>query len=143
VSLIGSSCLLVCRRDLCICRNFEAHELSYEQWKSVLHLSTRWEFASLRNLKSIRPPTSHDQLVLARTYWVDEWVLPALTALCSRTLPLSLDEARQMDIEDVILVAAVREESVVVHFGLTRLIYRGMSKWRRQIVLLTECIRIS
>jgi hypothetical protein len=48
-----------------------------------------------------------------------------------------------MDIEDVILVAAVREESVVVHFGLTRLIYRGMSKWRRQIVLLTECIRIS
>jgi hypothetical protein len=78
----------------------------------VLHLSTRWDFASLRKLalKSIRPPTSHDQLVLARTYSVDEWVLPALTALCSRTLPLSLDEARQMDIEDVILVAAVREE---------------------------------
>jgi hypothetical protein len=78
----------------------------------VLHLSTRWEFASLRKLalKSIRLPTSHDQLVLARTYSVDEWVLPALTTLCSRTLPLSLDEARQMDIEDVILVAAVREE---------------------------------
>ena len=37
-------------------------------------------------------------------------MLPALTALCSRSLPLSLDEARQMDIEDVILVAAVREE---------------------------------
>jgi hypothetical protein len=95
-----------------IYRNFEAHELSYEQWKSVLHLSTRWGFASLRKLalKSIRPPTSHDQLVLARTYSVNEWVLPALTALCSRSLPLSLDEARQMDIEDVILVAAVREE---------------------------------
>jgi hypothetical protein len=78
----------------------------------VLHLSTRWGFTSLRKLalKSIRPPTSHDQLILARTYLVDEWVLPALTALCSRSLPLSLDEARQMDIEDVILVAAVREE---------------------------------
>ena len=110
--LSGSLCLLVCNRDLHIYRNFEAHELSYEQWKSVLHLSTRWGFASLRKLalKSIRPPTSHDQLVLARTYSVEEWVLPALTALCSRALPLSLDEARQMDIEDVILVAAVREE---------------------------------
>ena len=86
--------------------------MPYEQWKSVLHLSTRWGFSSLRKLaiKSIRPPTSHDQLVLARTYSVEQWVLPALTALCSRALPLSLDEARHMDIEDVILVAAVREE---------------------------------
>ena len=102
----------MCYRDLGIYRNFEANELSYEQWKSVLHLSTRWGFASLRKLalKSIRPPTSHDKLVLARTYSVKEWVLPALTALCSRSLPLCLDEARQMDIEDVILVAAVREE---------------------------------
>ncbi|KAH9024294.1 hypothetical protein EDB84DRAFT_1580288 [Lactarius hengduanensis] len=64
--------------------NFEAHELTYEQWKSVLHLSTRWGFASLRKLaiKSIKPPTSHDKFVLARTYSVDHWVLPALTALC-------------------------------------------------------------
>jgi len=92
--------------------NFEAHELSYKQWKSVLHLSTRWGFASLRELalKSIEPLTSYDQLVLARTYSVEHWVLPALTALCSRTLPLSLDEARQMSVEDVVLVATVREE---------------------------------
>ncbi|KAI9441602.1 hypothetical protein H4582DRAFT_1397150 [Lactarius indigo] len=92
--------------------NFEGHKLTYGQWKSVLHLSTRWGFASLRKLalKSIKPPTSHDQLVLARTYSVDHWVLPALTALCKRTLPLSLDEARQMSLEDVILVATVRED---------------------------------
>jgi hypothetical protein len=92
--------------------NFEAHELTYEQWKSVLHLSTRWGFASIRKLalKSIKPPTSHQQLVLARTYSVDQWVLPALTALCSRTLPLSFGEARQMSMEDVILVTTVREE---------------------------------
>ncbi|KAI9465231.1 hypothetical protein BJY52DRAFT_1209647 [Lactarius psammicola] len=92
--------------------SFEAHELTYEQWRSVLHLSTRWGFASLRKLalKSIKPPTSHVQFVLARTYSIDHWVLPALTALCKRTLPLSLDEARQMSMEDVILVATVREE---------------------------------
>src|ERR1700677_4011131 len=95
-----------------ICRDFETQELTYEQWKSVLHLSTRWDFVSLRKLalKSIRPPTSHDQLVLARTYSVDQWVLPALTALCSRSPPLNLDEALQMNMEDVILVATVREE---------------------------------
>ncbi|KAI9441599.1 hypothetical protein H4582DRAFT_1809910, partial [Lactarius indigo] len=92
--------------------NFEGHELTCEQWKSILHLSTCWGFASLRKLalKSIKPPTSHDQLVLARTYSIDHWVLPALTALCERTLPLSLDEAQQMKMEDVILVATVREE---------------------------------
>ncbi|KAH8996890.1 hypothetical protein EDB92DRAFT_2083973, partial [Lactarius akahatsu] len=92
--------------------NFEAHELTYKQWKSILHLSTRWGFASLRKLalNSIRPPTSHDRFVLARTYSVDHWVLPALIALCERTLPLSLDEARQMSLEDVVLVARVREE---------------------------------
>ncbi|KAH9051013.1 hypothetical protein EDB83DRAFT_2629265 [Lactarius deliciosus] len=79
---------------------------------SVFHLSTRWGFASLRELtlKSIKPPTSHDQFVLARTYSIDHWVLPALTTLCERTLSLSLDEARQMKMEDVIPVAAVREE---------------------------------
>ena len=112
MSFVESPCLLVRYQDLVICRNFEAHELTYEQWRSVLHLSTRWGFDSLRKLalKSIMPPTPHDQLVLARTYSVDQWVLPALTALCERTLPLSLDEAREMRMEDVILVAMVREE---------------------------------
>ncbi|KAI0250023.1 hypothetical protein BJV78DRAFT_1128651 [Lactifluus subvellereus] len=91
--------------------NFEQHNLSYEEWKSMLHLSTRWGFASLRKLAlaSIKPPTPYDQLLLARSYSVEYWVLPALSALCERTAPLSLDEARQMRIEDVVLVATVRE----------------------------------
>ncbi|KAH9174990.1 hypothetical protein EDB89DRAFT_2140865 [Lactarius sanguifluus] len=91
---------------------FEAHELTYEQWKSVLYLSTRWGFPSLRKhtLNSITPPTSHDQFVPSRTYSVDHWVLPVLTALCKRSWPLCLDAARQMSMEDVVLVAMVREE---------------------------------
>jgi hypothetical protein len=93
-------------------RNFEEHGLSYEQWKSVLHLSTRWGFASLRKLalKSIYPPTSFDRLLLARTYSVDHWVLPALSALCERKKTISLKEARQMSTEDLVLVTTVREE---------------------------------
>ena len=78
----------------------------------MLHLSTQWNFASIRRLvlNNIQPPTPHDQLLLARTYSVDHWVIPALSALCERSAPLSLDEARQMNIEDVVLVAAVRED---------------------------------
>ncbi|KAH8996892.1 hypothetical protein EDB92DRAFT_2101791 [Lactarius akahatsu] len=74
--------------------------------------STRWGFSSLRKhtLKSITPPTPHDQFVPSRTYSVDHWVLPVLTALCERSWPLCLDEARQMSTEDVVLVAMVREE---------------------------------
>jgi hypothetical protein len=78
----------------------------------VLHLSTRWGFASIRKraLSSIKPPTPHDRLLLARTYSVDDWVVPALSALCERTTPLTLSEARQMEIEDVVLVSTVRED---------------------------------
>jgi hypothetical protein len=77
----------------------------------VLHLSTRWGFASIRRLAlaTIKPPTPHDRLLLARTYSVDDWVVPALSALCERTAPLDLSEARGMDIEDVVLVVTVRE----------------------------------
>ena len=93
-------------------RNFEQRDLSYEEWKSVLHLSTRWDFASIRRLalNNIQPQTPHDRLLLARTYSVDHWVNPALSAICEREAPLSLGEARQMDIEDVVLVATVRED---------------------------------
>jgi hypothetical protein len=93
-------------------RDFERHELSYEEWKSVLHLSTHWEFASIRRLalNHIHPPTPHDRLLLARKYSVTDWVIPALSALCERSAPLSLDEARQMNIEDIVLVSTVRED---------------------------------
>lgn len=93
-------------------RNFEEHDLSYEQWKSVLHLSTRWGFASLRKLalKSMDPPTAFDRLLLARTYDVDHWVLPALSALCERKRNINVKEIRQMNAEDIFLVTTMREE---------------------------------
>ena len=132
MSFVGSPYLSVGHRDLVIHRNFGAHELTYEQWKSVLHLSTRWGFDSLRKLalKSIKPPTSHDQFVLARTYSVDHWVLPALIALCERTLPLSLIEARQMSMEDVILVTTVREEIRSGALRIDTVTYCATLKWR-------------
>ena len=56
------------------------------------------------------PPNACERLLLARKYNIDAWALPALSALCERRLPVSLEEARQMNIEDVVLVATVREE---------------------------------
>jgi hypothetical protein len=78
----------------------------------VLHLSTRWDFSSIRRLAldNIQPPTPHDRLLLARTYSVNDWLVPALSELCERRAPLNLVEARQMDIEDVVLIATVRED---------------------------------
>ncbi|KAF8270196.1 hypothetical protein EI94DRAFT_1571929 [Lactarius quietus] len=98
--------------------HFEEHDLSYEQWRSVLHLSARWGFASRRKLalESIKPPTPYDRLLLARKYSVDDWIDPALTALCERMAPLSLEEARGMNIEDVVLVSTIRER--IFRFGM-------------------------
>ncbi|KAI9508006.1 hypothetical protein F5148DRAFT_980583, partial [Russula earlei] len=92
--------------------NFGVVDLSYEQWKSVLHLSTLWAFPSLRKwaLSYMTPPTPHDQLLLARAYSVRDWVVPVLSVLCQRRAPLSLDEASQMNIKDVVLVNTVRED---------------------------------
>ncbi|KAI0262150.1 hypothetical protein BC834DRAFT_829322, partial [Gloeopeniophorella convolvens] len=86
-------------------------ELSYEQWRGVLHLSTLWGFASARRLalNSLEPPTPFDQLLLGRAYSVDHYIVPALSSLCERPAPLTLDEIRQMSLEDVALVTTVRE----------------------------------
>ncbi len=48
---------------------------------------------------------------------MDHWIVPALTALCERTAPLSLDEARGMNIEDVVLIATIRED--IFRFGVS------------------------
>jgi hypothetical protein len=103
---------LPCRKLVTSVRNFEEFDLAGdEQWKSVLHLSTRWGFVSIRKLSlCLLRPSPFDQLLLARTYSVDHWVLPALSALCNRPMPIDLEEARQLSIEDVVVVATVREE---------------------------------
>ena len=55
------------------------------------------------------PPNPLDRLILARKHAVEEWTLPALLGLCERPKPLSLEEARLMDFEDVVLVGSVRQ----------------------------------
>ena len=49
------------------------------------------------------------QLLLARKHAVEHWIVPALLELCKRPEPLSLEEARLMDFEDVLFVGSIRQ----------------------------------
>jgi len=84
---------------------------TFEQWSAILDLSTRWGFTNIRDLaiRCIKPPNPLDRLLLARKHAVEAWTLPALLELCERPEPLSLEEARLMDFEDVVLVGSVRQ----------------------------------
>ncbi len=93
-------------------RNYNTlEERSFEEWSFVLDLSTRWGFTSFRDLaiRCIKPPDPLKKLLLARKHAVEKWTLPALLEICSRSEPLSLEEARLMDYEDVMLVGSVRQ----------------------------------
>ncbi|KAI0268465.1 hypothetical protein BGY98DRAFT_1019453 [Russula aff. rugulosa BPL654] len=85
---------------------------SFEDLSSILDLSTRWGFTSIRDMaiRCLKPPTAHQRLILGRKYGIDDWILPALHELCERPEPPTRDEARLMGLEDVILVGSVREK---------------------------------
>ena len=94
-------------------RNFNALEgHSFEELSSILDLSTRWGFTSIRDMaiRCMEPPTPGERLTLGRKHGVDEWIPLALRELCERPQPLTADEARLMDFEDVVLVGSVREQ---------------------------------
>jgi len=86
-------------------------ERSFEEWTSILKLSTRWGFTSIRDLaiRCIKPPSALQRLVVARKYDIEQWIVPALVGLCERPEPLSLNEASLLDLEDFVLVGSVRE----------------------------------
>ena len=95
-----------------VLRNYNTIEArSFKEWSSILDLSTRWGFVSIRELaiRCINPPNSLNRLLLGRKHGVEQWILPALLDLCQRPEPLSLEEARLMDFEDVVLLGSVRQ----------------------------------
>jgi hypothetical protein len=115
-----------------ILRNYDTLERrTFKEWSAILDLSTRWGFASIRELaiRCIDPPTDpRDRLILARKHAVEEWVLPALFKLCERPEPLGLEEARLMDFEDVVLVGSARQ---AVRSSILTVDSTGIAKWVR------------
>jgi hypothetical protein len=97
-----------------VLRNYNTPEIrTFEEWSAILDLSTRWGFTSIRDLaiRCIKPRDPLKKLILARRNNIDRWIQPALLELCLRPQPLSLEEARLMDFEDVILVGSVRQSA--------------------------------
>jgi hypothetical protein len=83
-----------------------------EGWTSVLRLTTRWRFRSIREeameqLEALASPS--EKLRLAHELDVPKWVVPSLVTLCLRKAPLKLDEAEQLSMSDVVLIFTVRE----------------------------------
>jgi hypothetical protein len=88
-----------------------------QEWTSILHLASKWGFASIRSLAihSILPLASPvDKIALARTYGFGDWLLDAFVALCKRPEPLSDDEAERMIKSDIAKIARAREAARVL-----------------------------
>jgi hypothetical protein len=82
------------------------------EWSAVLKLSTMWSFSSLRafaiaKLDPIVSPA--DRLKLARAHDIQEWIYPALRAICVRAESLSLQELRCMTYCDIALVSHIHK----------------------------------
>jgi hypothetical protein len=80
----------------------------------VLHLSSKWEITVMRAaaIAAISPLlSSMDELVFGRLYDVELWVLDALVGILGRKEDLSIEEARRMQLEDVVAIAKGRRDA--------------------------------
>jgi hypothetical protein len=87
-------------------------QLSVYEWASVLHLATKWDFAAVRTLATSRIAelaTPVDKIALARTHGISHWLHDAYMVMCGRIEPLTLDEARQLPLEDVVKISEARQ----------------------------------
>ncbi|KAI6139534.1 hypothetical protein BKA82DRAFT_48882, partial [Pisolithus tinctorius] len=80
-------------------------DLDYDQWMSVLKLSTTWEFTGLSNAA-----IEYLDLELALQYNIQEWLLSALLMLARRSAPISIEEGRRIGFENALKLASVREK---------------------------------
>ncbi|OCH84254.1 hypothetical protein OBBRIDRAFT_799251 [Obba rivulosa] len=87
--------------------------LTLNQWVSVLNLSTMWRFDRLRAIAirklSVLLDDPIQRIVLAKTYHVTEWLVPALNALARRAETLQPADVEQIGVDYALKVAAVRE----------------------------------
>jgi len=85
-----------------------------EDWVIILDLATRWEFQDVRELAITQLDgmkfDAVDKLEVMKKYKVDsQWGYSAITELCSRTHPLTVEEGRKLGIELSINICRIRE----------------------------------
>ena len=97
-------------------RTYGTHKAqTLDEWTSILHLATRWEFTDIRALaiNSIQSLniTPVDRIVISRDYDISgRWTLAAYTALCDRPEALTLEEASRLGLETSVRIAQMREQ---------------------------------
>jgi hypothetical protein len=88
---------------------------SFDEWISVLKLSTAWKFAELRQ-KALVTLTRFEidpveMVILARSYKVEKWMFSAYTQLVRRDAGLSAKEFRILGYDTAFQLCEKREES--------------------------------
>jgi hypothetical protein len=98
-------------------------ELSEDEWKSVLRLSTAWEFPAVRqvaitHLSKIQQLDPVEKLIIAVRFHVDAWLVDTLNQLARRDAPLSINDTERLipvvGLEYVTKIAQVRENETVI-----------------------------
>ncbi|EUC67584.1 BTB domain protein [Rhizoctonia solani AG-3 Rhs1AP] len=51
-----------------------------------------------------------DKIVFAREFGIEEWLVPAYTQLCQREERLSVEEARKLEVDSVLMISHLREQ---------------------------------
>jgi hypothetical protein len=74
--------------------------MTWQQWASVLKLSTMWGFHAVRQ-KAITNLASSaidpvDKIILSKKHDVATWLVPALNQLAQREEPLAVEDARRL-----------------------------------------------
>lgn len=83
------------------------------EWKSILHLASLWEMRDIRShaiahLSSCASPTA--KVILGRAYDHPPWVRDGYLRLCLRNEPLSMNEAKELSLQEILGVAEAREK---------------------------------
>jgi hypothetical protein len=95
--------------------------MTKEGWISVLRLAEMWNFKDIRALAILKltnePMEPVEQILLAKTYVVPQWLRAGYYALATRSDVLSSEEAKRIGYETAVLMFQAREQILKVSYG--------------------------
>ncbi|KAL0955731.1 hypothetical protein HGRIS_001948 [Hohenbuehelia grisea] len=93
-----------------------------EGWVSLLETSQRWDMTGIQEhaVSGLSELITHpaERVEYARRFGIDEWLLPAYTALIVRKRALTMDDVKFLGIEDALKIASLRERTGVKYTTL-------------------------
>jgi len=95
---------------------FGVYSGGLSKWTDVLDLATRWEFDSIRALAIWELNAIPDEKIplvnridIGRRLGIREWLLPSYVDFITRPGPVTIEEARILGMEDVVIIFQSRE----------------------------------